>query len=239
MLIDRVYQTVQSLMNKDQLGYFKPMVFNLFAANAQRREYNEYFTTLKSNIRKMNWMLDGKDFSNMSEHNRQLLEYFSVNSTLNLENLNQSNNVKEVNFNLPKDLEYIEDIITNDGIRIEKVHYSDFKDLFRNIYANPTQCSPICSLVGDKLLVSPFIKSIRLHYLRKPRIPKWTFQEFEGKAYFDPTSPDFQDFDLPEASFDNLILYISEMAGVSIRDAMIVQSSNQEQAQKFQTNNQQ
>ena len=236
MLIDRVYQTVQALMNKDQLGYFKPMAFNLFAANAQRKEYNDSFITLKSNVRKMNWMLDGKDFSNVSEHNRQLLEHFSKEVSLPVE----PTSYLEGFVVIPNDLEYIEDItLLQTDIRVQKVHYSDYKDLIRNIYANPSECSPICSKVGDRLIIRPKIDRIKLHYLRKPRIPKWTFQEYDGVAYFDSSANDFQDFDLPEASFDNLVLYISEMAGVSIRDAMVVQSANQEQAQKFQTDNQQ
>ena len=240
MLIDRVYQTVQALMNKDQLGYFKPMVFNLFAADAQRKEYNNYFTVLKTNVRKMNWMLDGRDFAHISEHNRQLLEYFSSITPLTSEYVSDDIEIIESSFVIPKDLEFVEDLfISNTSTRIEKVHYKDYQDLLRNIYANPTHCNPICSLVGDRLVVSPNIEKVQLHYLRKPKIPKWTFQEYDGVAYFDSNAIDFQDFDLPETSFDNLVSYIAEMAGVSIRDAMVVQSANQEQAQKFQNDNQQ
>ena len=251
MLIDRVYQTVQALMNKDQLGYFKPMVFNLFAADAQRKEYNNYFTALKTNVRKMNWMLDGKDFANMSEHNRQLLEYFSSIAHLTKipRRTTQGAEIIDSYFITPEDLEFVEDLFIGDTTqdlfisgtptRIEKVHYKDYLDLLRNIYANPTHCNPIFSLADNKLVVSPNIEKVQLHYLRKPKIPKWTFQEYDGVAYFDSSANDFQDFDLPEASFDNLVSYIAEMAGVSIRDAMVVQSANQEQAQKFQNDNQQ
>ena len=38
--IDTVYQTVQSLANKEQRGYITPQEFNLIANKAQREIYN-------------------------------------------------------------------------------------------------------------------------------------------------------------------------------------------------------
>src|SRR5690606_28802080 len=187
MYIDQVYKTVQALLNKDSLGNLKPLWFNLFAQNAQRKEYNKYFNDLKSNVRKQNWMLDGEDFANLDQHSQQLLEHFSKEEIITGTTIGINNTA---NFNIPTDLEFIADVFSYDvetivvegsdegdtsiatERRVQKVNYSDFKDLQRNIYAQPTTCTPICSKLGNIIKVSPSIKKISLHYLRKPKTPK-------------------------------------------------------------------
>lgn len=231
MAIDTIYKTAQEELNKEQLGYLKPMAFNLYARKGVRKIYDNLLIDLKSNVRKMNWMLDGKDFANLSEHTQQLVEYFSA---VEPEVLGTEN------FTLPEDLEFIEDVFTSEGIRIEKNHYSDFKDLQQNLYAKPSNCSPICTKVGVELLVSPAQEeSINLHYLRKPKTSNWTFIEYQGKAMFDETANDYQDVDIPESFHGKLIDIIVELASISLRELNVAQAINQEQAQDFQSENKQ
>jgi hypothetical protein len=228
-MIDSIYKTAQSILNKDQLGYFKPMDYNLFIRIAVRKYFNSLRTELKSDVRKMNWMLDGKDLANLSEHTRQLAEYFSFEAPIAV----------TTNFVLPDDVEFVEDVFTGTQ-RIDKVHYSDYMDLQASLYASPSSCAPICTKVGGALKVSPnTITDIELHYLRSPKIPNWTYIEFEGKAMYDPTANDFQDVDLPNDAEDKLTSMVVEMASQSIRDAFINQSENQNQAQEAQEENKQ
>ena len=229
MAIDTIYKTAQAEINKEQLGYLKPMDFNLYARKGVRKIYDGLLVELKSSVRKMNWMLDGKDFADISEHYQQLLEYFSTVSPV----------PKTTNYVLPEDLEFVEDIFTTTGIRIEKTHYSDYMDLQNNIYAKPNTCIPICAKVGNSLLVSPTQTSVNLHYLRKPKTANWTFVDYNGKPMFDPTANDYQDIDLPESFHGKLIDLIIEMASISLRMPEVTQAINQEQAQNFQTENNQ
>ena len=48
--IDTVYQTVQSLANKEQRGYITPQEFNLFANQAQLDIFEQYFYDLNAQI---------------------------------------------------------------------------------------------------------------------------------------------------------------------------------------------
>lgn len=220
MQIDSIYKTVQDLLNKDQLGYLKPMSYNNYLNNAIRKVYNDYLTELKSAVRKNNWHLEGKNMAKYSEHVRQLLEYFSKVTPLTTLN----------NFaDLPTDLEYVEDVYTIANVRIDKVPYSVLIDLQTSIYAAPNDCSPKCSKIGEKLEIYPDIKTIKLHYLRKPKYAKWTFQDDNGKPMFDPTANDFQDVDLPETSIDEVISLTFEMAAIGIRELQLAQLANQEQ----------
>lgn len=219
-MIDTIFKLVQAKLNKEQIGYLKPIHYNLFIGNAVRIEYNDYLTDLKSNVRKANWMLQGKNFANLSEHTKQLLEFFSDEKTI----------TKTTDFLLPENYEFVEDVFTNTGIRIEKIDYSDYLDLQTNKYASPTICAPICSLIGTSLKVSPSsIGSINVHYLRSPKTPKWTFEEVQGKPMFDPTKTDFQDIDMPKNSQDKLASLVFEMASVQLRQLNAAQLENQEQ----------
>jgi len=217
-MIDDIYITVQGMLNKEQLGYLKPMLFNRFLNNSIRKVYNKMFTDLKSNVRKMNWMLDGKDFANYSEHLQQLIEFYSSEVDLNTP------------FLLPTNLEFVADVFVEDK-RAEKVHYSDFKDLQRNIYSKPSECAPICAKVGENLKVSPITDEVQLHYIRKPRIAKWTFQEVNGKPMFDETRSDFQDVDMPDSFSDALVSLTFEIASIYLKENDGVQLANLEQQQ--------
>ena len=238
-MLDSVYQTVQGLMNKEQLGYLKPIHFNLFADLAQRKEYNQLFTDLKVNVRKQNWHLNGKDMADLAEHHKQLLEHLSDVETITGV---AETSLSDVRFTIPSGVEFIKGVFVAGlkGKDITKVSYSEFKLLQRNIYASPTECSPLCAKVGNELRVLPItLLGLEIQYLRTPKTPKWTFIEYDGKPMFNATATDFQDFDLPKYSKDRLIISIAEMAGVTIRDAVMIQSANQEQSQDAQLDNKQ
>ena len=220
MQIDRIYNTIQDQLNKDQLGYLKPMSFNNYLNNSIRKVYNDYLTELKTAIRKKSSHLEGRNMAEYSEHVRQLLEYFSK-----VTPLSPINNFVD----LPVDLEFVEDVYTYANVRIDKVPYSTLINLQTNIYATPNDCSPKCAKIGDKLEIYPEIKTIKLHYLRKPKSAKYTFQDNNGRPLFDATAADFQDVDLPESSIDEVISLTFEMAAIGIRELQLAQLANQEQ----------
>ena len=229
MLIDTIYKTVQGLLNKDQLGYLKPMDYNLYLNNAIRKTYNDYFTEFKVAVRKSNAHLEGKNMARHSEHLRQLLEYYSK-----VEPMTATNGLSI----LPTDTEFISDVFTLLNNRIEKVPYSVLIDLQRNIYVEPDECSPKCAKIGEKLEVYPVtITNFKLHYLRKFINAKWTFVLDDGKPLFDPTAQDFKDVDMPETSRDELISLVFEMAALSIRDIQAAQLANAEQQTDTQESN--
>lgn len=228
-MINEAYQAVQAILNKEQLGYLKPMSYNAFVNIAVRNIYNESFDRHKTEVRKKNWMLDGRNFANISEYKKQLIEYFSTEAILTYPD-----------YTIPSDLEFLQDAFTSKHKRIDKVDYSDYLDLQRNIYAKPTDCTPIFSKIGNKLKVSLLTipdKDVRLHYIRKPKTAKWTYFEELGVAMFNQTAPDFQDIDLPETFYDKIVELVAEMGGIALRDANVIQAINQNQAEDYQREN--
>lgn len=228
-MIDSIFQSVQAQLNKEQLGYLKPLYYNLFLKNAQRKLVNKILLDVKSTVRKSNWFLDGKHLADFSQHTKQLLEWYST----------ETDEPLKPPFNLDNNIEYIEDVFFGE-IRVDKVDYADHLDLRRNKYAKPRECNPICSLVGRKLVVSPdTIGEIDVHYIRKPLTPKWTFVEFQGKPMFNPDADDFQDVDMPPFAEDELVSLVTESASKYLKQFQVAQLENQEQAQDFSTENRQ
>jgi hypothetical protein len=225
MLIDEIYKLVQAMLNKDQLGYLSPMHFNLYVNNAVRKVYNDYLTEIRTAVRKSNWHLDGKNFAKYSEHVRQLLEYYSFVTVLTA-----SNGLAA----LPGDIEWVEDVFTlpetnKPSNRIDKVSYSVLIDL---------DSSPKCSKIGTNLEIRPdTIVEFKLHYIRKFKPAKWTFQVFSNKPMFDPTANDFQDIDMPETAKDEIVSLTFEMAAIGIRELQLAQLANVEQQTDTQEQN--
>lgn len=61
-------------------------------------------------------------------------------------------------------------------------------------------------------------------YVRYPKDPKWTYVALTGgEPVFNEGTADYQDFELPLSDQVNLVTKILQYAGVSIRDASIVQ----------------
>ena len=61
-------------------------------------------------------------------------------------------------------------------------------------------------------------------YIRYPNAPKWTYVSItSGEPSFDQSQSDYQDFELPLDDEGNLVKKILQYAGMSIREASVVQ----------------
>jgi len=226
-MLDQLYKETQEILNKSQLGYIKPLSFNLYAYHSLMKVYNKLRSDLSAYVRKKNWLLHGKDYANFSEYTKQLLEHYTE-----VNNLSQP-------FEL-NGIEFILSATTTDGYIIDKVDYQELQILKKSIYVAPEECTAKLSKVGNKLVVEPqTITEIVLHYLRTPKVPKWTYIEVDGKPLFNPTAPDYQDMDAPESLYDELLSNIVELASKEIRELNIATLEKDEQLQDDNLDNRQ
>ena len=73
-------------------------------------------------------------------------------------------------------------------------------------------------------------------YVRYPNPPNWTYASLlAGEPLFDPTSADYQDFELPLSDEPSLIAKICQYVGIEIREADVYQFGTQELQQEQQT----
>lgn len=121
----------------------------------------------------------------------------------------------------------------------EKVTHSKITMLNNSLLTAPTPMFPAYTTEGILMDVFPdsinSVGRVKTQYIRYPKDPKWTYVTLiNGEPSFDPTQPDYQDFELAMDSESDLILKILQYAGVSIRDSDIYQFANNEEAQDNQ-----
>ena len=96
--------------------------------------------------------------------------------------------------------------------------------------------------LGNNITVYPStisgVADVQTQYVRYPQDPKWTYQTLTGgQPLFDQSQADFQDFELPLSDETDLIMSILKYAGLSIREADIVNAATtQENLETIQEN---
>jgi len=72
-------------------------------------------------------------------------------------------------------------------------------------------------------------------YIRYPKVPKWTYVDLgnDNEPVFDQSQPDYQDFELFPDDATDLTMKILQYAGVSIREASVVQYAGAKEASEI------
>ncbi len=223
--INTVYQTVLALANKEQRGYITPHEFNLFAKQAQLDIFEQYFYDLSQFKRVPGNQSDYADIIGILEDKisffiQQGGSYIisSTNSAISLE-----------------DDFYRMTIATLDGNTIEKTTREQ-QELYNTPLTSPTKQRPIFYLNKGSLYVRPSTGTVIYSYIRKPKDPNWTYVTFgdNKNVAFNPSSNDYQDFELRPEENEKLIQKILLMAGVAIQDYNVASLAGQQEVKDIQ-----
>ncbi len=216
MYIDRLYTLINVLLNKDQRGKITVMEFNSIVGNAQLKVVSELFSVFKkTSYREMRMQL-ANNYGNDAFIQKQLIEFYVTS--------------KEININggkaqLPPDVLYVESVFDSDN-EYEKVELKTFNSLSRTKRMRPSQCLPVFTLNNNEIRISSNKTSVELDYIRKTKTPKYTFQILQGIEMFNPSASDFQDIDIPEALFTQLLTEVLSMAGLNVREQEVEAFAN-------------
>lgn len=216
MYIDRLYTLINVLLNKDQRGKITVMEFNSIVGNAQLKVISELFSVFKkTSYREMRMQL-ANNYGNDAFTQKQLIEFYVTS--------------KEININggkaqLPPDVLYVESVFDSDN-EYEKVELKTFNSLSRAKRMRPSQCLPVFTLNNNEIRISSNKSSVELDYIRKSKTPKYTFQIVQGIEMFNPSASDFQDIDIPEALFTQLLTEVLSMAGLNVREQEVEAYAN-------------
>lgn len=222
-MINLVYLTLLTIINKENQGYVSPTEFNILANNVQNEIFRGYFEDENKDKIKKNKGYTNKGYSNLDFNERQRIDQFAAIADITKQGNGQ--------FLLPSDLYLIEDdgivSISGKGLQlgnvIEEIERSTIGYLNNSISA-PSDVYPVYERYNKYIYVYPeSIILIRMRYLRKPKPPKWTyFVTGAGNELFDPSNSSFQDFELHESEFTNIINRMLTYFGVNLREAEVV-----------------
>jgi len=117
----------------------------------------------------------------------------------------------------------------------EKVTHSKITMLSNSMLTKPTLSYPAYTQNSLDAQIYPDtitdIGQVTSQYIRYPKDPNWTYFNIitGGEPSFDETALDYQDFELPLSDETNIINKILQYAGMSIREAALVQFGKAEE----------
>ena len=245
--VDRVYQTVLALANKEQRGYITPQEFNLFANHAQNEIFEQYFYDLNQFLRAptgnstvtsdLRDLVEEKIAAHMNTamfENTIAGVILSGSSVHKLESVlvNYAPVGQNANWIIAEELENASEIYLYQNSPLARPSMS--KPVFTRsvqVTDDETNATSIVIQVYPQLQTEA---SVQVHYIAKPPPPNWTYVLLGSDAIYNPAASDRQDFALHQSEEKNLVLKILQLAGISIQDTNITQLAGSKEAFNLQ-----
>lgn len=236
-MINDIRNTVLAVLNKNNYGYISPQDFNLYAQQAQMDLFEDYFYAYNYQVNKENQRTSGTGYADLKKGYVEVIDFFSVTS-----NLTPAPTILLANkYFLPSlsttgsDYYQINKIFIG-GTELERVEQSKILLLNSSPLTAPSTMFPAYTTEGNIATVYPAltapIPDVVSQYIRYPKAPKWTYVDLgtNSEPVFDQTQPDYQDFELFPDDATDLTMKILQYAGVSIREASVVQYAGAKEA---------
>ena len=199
--IDTVYQTVLALANKEQRGYITPQEFNLFAHQAQKEIFEQYFYELNQFARAPG---NSSEYSDITDNINEKIAVFETTGS---------------GTTLPLDLHRLGTVNVN-GIEVEEVQPNDLMYMNNSAISKPTSNRRVYVRAGGNAIEvspSPATASVNYTYTRKPSKPSWGYVVVNSKAMYDPSTSKTTNFELHASDESELVYKILKYAGLSMK----------------------
>ncbi len=224
MDINKVYNFLKYLADKDQSGNITPKEFNLSLPRALNEWVMKRYNNVKSvQPNKQGWQKNQK----ITDDLRFLLVRNEV-----------SNVTPDGKLSLPDDYLHLSSLVYNykysedgDTVSIPKdvdvVNDNEIAEfLSSHIYRKNIKAKKyvICAFYNDYLQIYPKdIGTVDLTYLRKPIEPFWAFTLERGRPVYDPINS--IDLEVPDETANEIIVMCASYLGMNLREPELVNYS--------------
>ena len=244
--IDRVYQKVLALANKEQRGYITPQEFNLFADHAQMEIFEQYFYDLDQFQRAPGNDITYSDrvtnvenkISHFKRYDENMSSVTSVNGNVAIgENPNHNNEEIYKLIALRFSYEPGGPLYTAEEVQVgsEFFLYND-SPLARQNKKRPIYWKRMDLGKGISIKIYPAIQisspydpdvdgAIVASYIKKPSKPNWTYIVVNNKPLFNVSNAEH--FELHASEESELVYRILALAGVAIEKPQLTQTGAQ------------
>ena len=246
--VDRVYQKVLAIANKEQRGYITHQEFNLFAEQAQLAIFEKYFYDLEQRQRASGNSFDYADIVSNIEEKISMFdvhdELYSANAEgqINLPTLGDTmwrlGSVKVLYSGVNS--AFVGFVGINKYREAEQVQQKEINQYLdsylTNRFGGPyyTRSSNAMGVPTIRIFPNP-MDEVLISYIRKPHTPNWTYVIVDGASpAFNPGAPDWRDFELHDSEENELVVKILQLAGVTIKDPGLIQAAVQEEMKNVQ-----
>ena len=216
--VDRIYQRVLTLANKEQRGYITPQEFNILANQAQMDIFEQYFYDLNQFLRTPGNSTTHADMVDVLE---EKISFFEV--TEGLQGPIGGSNVANLN-TLPRF--YRLSNVRRNNLILESVSRKDFRMFPNSPLATPTATRPIYMVdtTNNTIQVAGrTFATLDIDYIQSPLLVSWTYVVVGGKALYNENATDAQNFELHPSEETELVLKILTLAGFTLKDPNLLQ----------------
>ena len=194
--IDDVYQKVLTFANKEQRGYITPQEFNLFANQAQKEIFEQYFYDLNQFSRAPG---NSNEYSDIVDNINEKIAIFETTGT---------------GLTLASDLYRLGTVSVN-GNEIEEVQPNELLYMNNSAISRPTNGRRVYVRRGNTIIVTPITTNPDYTYTKLPKKPTWGYVVVGTKALYDNGTS--VNFELHPAEETELVYKILKYAGLSTK----------------------
>lgn len=229
-MINTIRNTVLSIISKDNRGYITPEEFNLFARQAQLEIFQQYFYDLGNGLIKQNARYITSEYSDHPARMEDVINTFTVNNQI------LDYNGMSGKFSIPAGAGFslfkVNRIVYNLNTEVEQVSQYKIMNLNSSLLTAPSLKYPayVVDEFGYTIYPLTITDDITVNCIRTPKDPKWTYTMVGNVPLFNPAQSDYQDFEIPVSDGPLLVVKILQYAGMSIREADVVQAMENEEA---------
>tara|TARA_R110000851_G_scaffold85614_4_gene186118 strand:- start:1288 stop:1953 length:666 start_codon:yes stop_codon:yes gene_type:complete len=197
--VDDVYQKVLAFANKEQRGYITPQEFNLFADQAQREIFEQYFYDLNQFSRVPG---NSSEYSDIVDNiNEKIAAFEAIGTSLSL-----APNIYRLG------------TVTADGREVEEVQPNELLYMNNSAISRPTNSRRVYVRTGPlAIAVTPVaLSGVNYTFIRLPARPTWGYVVVGTKALWDGGT-NSTDFELHASEETELVYKILKYAGLSMK----------------------
>lgn len=238
--INYVYNICRNILEKDARGFFTPEQFNRYAQYSQEEVFNDVYSLYTMAQRKRMARLEYKDlkYSSITQIQDDLRPCYRTTS------LTQAS---ANTFSFPSDYKYL-DGITYSSIEADTFHTGDTSSYVLNSNrVAPTTAYPAALIGYDVITMYPtsITSGVSMGYYKIPRginasgtpvdqSPTWAYTTVAGQSVYNASSS--IQFELPESTYNKIIVRILQQAGMSIRESEVVAFAQNEELEDLNQN---
>ena len=222
VIIDTVYQKVLMFANKEQRGYITPQEFNMFADQAQKEIFDQYFYDLNQFSR-----IHGNsgEYSDVIHNINEKIAIFEKTSVIASGSIVAATTAGTDDF-------YRLGTVRYQGSEVEEVQQNEILYINQSPLTKPSVTRPVYVRTGESTvdIYPTSITSASCTYIAQPIKPSWGYVVVLGKAMYD--SSNTTNFELHAAEESELVYKILKFAGISMkRDDIMKAGQGLEQLQ--------
>jgi hypothetical protein len=239
--VNTVYQTVLSILNKEQRGYMTPDEFNKVGTQVQLEIFEKYFEDLNQQAR-----VPQSDL-NYADRLENIDEKVAIFKTFGNALYNNTSPTPTNYFTLPTTDSYgrtvnfyrLGEVTYNNEVLIQRLQRNDFYTSEKSKLTKATETFPTYLYENNYLFIKPdsIQDNVQVEFTKKPSNIIWGFDVSPtlGQYIYNPLPYSATDqpsgsidFEIHESEQTEVILRILQYAGIIIRDPQIVQAAAQQ-----------